>query len=560
MSDEVVAGEEWWRTAVVYEVYPRSFRDANGDGIGDLEGVRQGLPYLASLGVDAIWFTPWYRSPLADGGYDVEDYREIDPVFGTLEDAERLIREARERGIRTIVDLVPNHVSDRHPWFREALAAPPGSDARARFWFHPGRGDDGAGIPTRWRNNFGGDTWTRTTDADGRAGEWYLHLFDASQPDLNWQHPEVVREHEELLRFWFDRGVAGVRIDSAAHIMKDPELPEDDGTHAPGRHPNLDRDEVHPVYRRWRRIADEYDEPRLLVGEVWIPDPERFARYLAPDELHTAFNFDLMTRAWDAAEYRSSIASMLEAHAATGAPCTWVLSNHDVTRPVTRFGRVDSAFSFDAKRWGVPSDPVLGRRRAAAAALLTAALPGSLYLYQGDELGLPEVEDLDPEELRDPMYFRTGGRSPGRDGCRVPLPWRGQDAPFGFSPPGVRPWLTQPPEWAELTIAAQEDDETSMLNLYRWALRLRREYADFRFAELEWLDLGEGLLAFRRGGIVSVTNFADADAPLLLDLHVFLASGPSPRGVVAANTTVWAATAAPGARSPVASSVGGAIE
>lgn len=529
--------EEWWRSAVVYEVYPRSFRDGDGDGVGDLEGVRRGLPYLRWLGVDAIWLTPWYRSPLADGGYDVEDYRAIDPVFGTLDEAERLIAEARGLGIRTIIDVVPNHVSAAHAWFRAALEAGPGDDARGRFWFHPGNGPDGSLPPNRWKNNFGGESWTRTLDEDGRAGEWYLHLFAPEQPDLNWEHPDVAREHEDLLRFWFDRGVAGVRIDSAAHIMKDPGLREDDGTHEPGRHPNLDRDEVHPVYRRWREIADGYDEPRVLVGEVWIPDAERFARYLAADEMHTAFNFDLMTRPWDAAAYRDSIELMLAAHEPTGAPCTWVLSNHDVTRPVTRFGREDTAFSFETKRWGVPSDLALGRRRAEAAALLVVALPGSLYVYQGDELGLPEVEDLDPAELQDPMYFRTEGRSPGRDGCRVPLPWGGERRPFEFSPEGVRPWLTPPEDWAALTVTAQRADPRSTLSLYRRALELRRELVHEPF---EWVEgAAPGLLAFRRGATVCVTNFTDTIAPLPAELELTLSSAASPHGQIAGNATVW---------------------
>ena len=531
---------DWWRTAVVYEIYPRSFRDGDGDGVGDLEGVRQGLSHLATLGVDAIWFTPWYVSPLADGGYDVQDYRRIDPVFGTLEQAEALIGEARERGIRTIIDVVPNHVSDRHPWFVEALASAPGSEARQRFWFHPGRGPGGSEPPTHWKNNFGGDVWSRTTNPDGSPGEWYLHLFAAEQPDLNWTHPDVVREHEDVLRFWFDRGVAGIRIDSAAHIMKDPALPEDDVTHAPGAHPNLDRDEVHDIYRRWRAVADSYDEPRVLVGEVWLPDAERFARYLAADEMHTAFNFDLMTRGWDAAELRMSIDLMLAAHEPVGAPCTWVLSNHDVTRPVTRYGREDTSFDFDTKAWGVPTDEVLGLRRARAAALLVAALPGSLYVYQGDELGLPEVEDLDRSELQDPMYFRTGGANPGRDGCRVPLPWSGDRRPFGFSPePGTKTWLTQPAGWAGLSVEAQDGDPSSTLTLYRESLRLRRTEPDLRTAPMSWLDLGPSVLAFRRGGIASVTNLG-ADAVVLDPAwSVLLASEPLVDRLVPADTTAW---------------------
>lgn len=547
---EPAIAEEWWRTAVVYEVYPRSFRDANGDGVGDLEGVRRSLPYLEALGVDAVWFTPWYRSPLADGGYDVEDYRRIDPAFGTLEQAERLIAEARERGIRTIIDVVPNHVSARHPWFQEALAAPPGSEARRRFWFHPGKGPDGGELPTRWKNNFAGDVWTRTTAADGTPGEWYLHVFDSEQPDLNWNHPDVVREHEDILRFWFDRGVAGIRIDSAAHIMKDPALPEDTGDHPPGRHPNLDRDEVHGIYRGWRGIADSYDEPRLLVGEVWLSDSGRFARYL-DGELHTAFNFDLMTRPWDAAALRTSIDLMLAAHADVDAPCTWVLSNHDVTRPATRYGRADTSFSFDAKAWGIAADPALGVRRARAAALLVAALPGSLYLYQGDELGLPEVEDLDRGELQDPMYVRSQGENPGRDGCRVPLPWSGDAPPFGFSPaPGTATWLTQPAAWSALTVAAQELDPESTLNLYRQSLRIRRADPDLSSAPITWLDVGPSVLAFRRGAFLSLTNFGDTPVPLGAEWEPVLASAPlSPEGVPI-DTTIWARSNPPGSARP----------
>ncbi|MDP9482136.1 MAG: alpha-amylase family glycosyl hydrolase, partial [Chloroflexota bacterium] len=322
----------------MYELYLRSFADANGDGTGDLAGVRSRLPYLRDLGVDAIWFTPWYRSPLADGGYDVADYRAIDPAFGTLAEAEALIAEASALGIRVIVDIVPNHVSDQHPWFEAALRARAGSSERKRFWFRPGRGPAGDRPPTDWVSNFGGPTWTRTTDPDGAPGEWYLHLFSPQQPDLNWDHEDVRREHEEILRFWFDCGAAGVRIDSAALLVKDPDLPEIPRVSGPGAHPNTDRDELHDIYRTWRAVADSYPGTRILVGELWLPDVERFARYLRPDELHTAFNFDFMTRPWDARSLRESIEATISAHAPVGAPPTWVLSNHDVTRPVTRYG------------------------------------------------------------------------------------------------------------------------------------------------------------------------------------------------------------------------------
>lgn len=532
---------QWWRSAVIYQIYVRSFADGDGDGTGDLAGVRQRLPYLRDLGVDAIWFTPWYASPLADGGYDVSDYRAIHPDFGTLEEAEALIGEALEHGIRTIVDIVPNHVSDRHAWFQAALAAGPGSPERERFWFRDGTGENGDGIPNHWVSPFAGETWTRTTNPDGTPGQWYLHLFAKEQPDLNWNHPDVRREHEDILRFWFDRGAGGVRIDSAALLVKDPGLPEITDDHAPGEHPNTDRDELHDIYRGWRAVADSYPGARALVGELWLPDTERFVKYLRPDEMHTAFNFDFLARPWDAAQLRESIEQTLAAHAPVGAPSTWVLSNHDVTRPVTRYGRADSSFAFLAKRFGVPTDLRLGTRRARAAALLTAALPGSLYLYQGDELGLPEVEDIPLELLQDPMHVRSGGIDPGRDGCRVPLPWSGTTVPFGFSPAGASaaPWLPQPVGWGSYSVEAEAADPGSMLSLYRRALAIRRAEPALGSPELHWLDLGPGVLAFTRGtGFTCVTNFAGTALPLPAG-EVVLTSEELTDGGLPPDSTAW---------------------
>lgn len=533
----------WWRHAAIYQVYPRSFADRNGDGVGDLAGVRASLGYLEQLGVDAIWLTPWYASPLVDGGYDVADYRSIHPDLGTLADAEALICEARQRGIRTIVDLVPNHVSSTHPWFAEALAAGPGSAARSRFWFHPGRGEDGGERPTEWISDFRGETWTRTSNPDGSPGEWYLHLFTPGQPDLNWSHPEVRAEHEAVLRFWFDRGVAGVRIDSAVLLAKDPELPELPSPPVPGRHPYVDRDEVHDIYRSWRALADTYAEPKVLVGEVWLPEVDRFAAYLRPDELHMAFNFDFMARPWAAAALRESIHTTLAAHRPVGAPPTWVLSNHDVTRPVTRYGREDTSFAFAAKRFGVASDLELGRRRARAAALLTAALPGVLYLYQGDELGLPEVE-LPPEIITDPMHFRSGGIDPGRDGCRVPLPWAADGSSFGFAPDGVRPWLPQPRDWGRYSVEREAGDPSSMLSLYRAALALRRSEPAFATPDFAWLDAGPPILAFRRGNaeageIECLVNLGDEPVPIPHGRRVLLASHTVTDNKVEPDGAVW---------------------
>ena len=526
----------WWRDAVVYQVFVRSFADGNGDGIGDLAGVRSRLPYLRELGADALWFNPWYPSPLADNGYDVADYRSIDPDFGTLAEAEELIALARDLGIRTIVDVVPNHVSNEHRWFRAALEAGPGSAERSRFWFRPGRGGDGSLPPNGWQSIFGGSAWTRVPD-----GEWYLHLFAPEQPDLNWSHPDVSAEHEDVLRFWFDRGVAGVRIDSAALLVKDPDLSEETATWAPGRHPYMDRDDLHDIYRSWRAIANSYDEPRVLIGELWLPDPDRLMRYLRADELHTAFNFDYLSCAWEPPRMRECIDAALTAHAPVDAPTTWVISNHDVTRPVTRYGRDDTAFSFEAKRVGTPTDLARGTRRARAAALLSMALPGSMYVYQGEELGLPEVEDIPDDRKRDPMWFRSGRRDPGRDGCRVPIPWEGDRPPYGFSPDGADPaWLDQPAGWAAMTMAAESRDPSSMLALYRAGLRLRRSAPWGDQVSINWLSDSDASFAFARGGrFICLVNFGPVPVPLPSGVELLIASSELEGGAVPADTTVW---------------------
>jgi alpha-glucosidase len=531
----------WWREAVVYQVYVRSFADANGDGIGDLAGVRARLPYLRDLGVDALWFSPWYPSPMADTGYDISDYRSIDPAFGTLDEAEQLIAEARALGIRTIIDIVPNHVSDQHPWFREALDSPPGSPERERFWFRPGAGAEGELPPNGWQSIFGGCAWTRTEDAAGAPGEWYLHLFAPEQPDLNWTHPDVWAEHEDILRFWFERGVAGVRIDSAGLLVKDPQLAEETAESGPGEHPFTDRDDVHEIYRQWRAIADGYAEPRILVGEIWLPDAERFARYLRPDELHIAFNFDFLACPWEPDRMRNSIESALAAHAPVDAPTTWVLSNHDVTRPVTRYGRADTSFAFESKRAGTPTDLERGHRRARAAALLAMALPGSMYVYQGEELGLPEVEDIPFDRRQDPMWLRSGGVDPGRDGCRVPIPWAGDRPPYGFSEAGAdRPWLDPPENWAPLTVAAQSETATSMLSLYRAGLRLRRATPALGDGSLRWLPSADAVLSFARGDdFACIVNFGHEPIELPAGSDVLIASNDLEGGALPQDTTVW---------------------
>jgi len=541
----VFESSRWWRSAAIYQVYPRSFADANGDGIGDLAGVRSRLGYLRDLGVDAIWFSPWYPSPMADAGYDVADYRDIDPAFGTLAEAEELIAQAHALGLRVIIDIVPNHCSDAHPWFREAVAAGPGSAARELFWFRDGRGEHGELPPNNWTSIFGGPAWTRVPD-----GQWYLHLFAPQQPDLNWGNTKVREEFEDILRFWFDRGVDGVRIDSAALCTKDPELrdlPESGEPEVP--HPYSDRDETHEIYRGWRRIADSYIPQRALIGEIWLPDTERFVMYLRPDELHTAFNFDLLAAPWDATAFHASIDATLAAHAPVGAPATWVLSNHDVFRHVTRYGRQDTSFTHDhdhrRRQTGAPTDVALGTRRARAAVLLSLALPGSAYVYQGEELGLGEVEDIPDHQRQDPLFARTGGANPGRDGCRVPLPWSGDEPPFGFSPPDAiaPPWLPQPASWRSLTVEAQQGDPDSMLELYRSALHIRRGLPALGDGSMRWLVSPPDVLAFERAPhFVCVLNMSTVDVPLPEHESVLIASVPLRDGLLPPDAAVWLRT------------------
>ncbi|MFJ9934540.1 glycoside hydrolase family 13 protein [Streptomyces virginiae] len=582
-SNATTASGDWWRDAVIYQVYVRSFADSDGDGIGDLRGVRSRLPHLARLGVDAVWLTPFYVSPQADGGYDVADYRAVDPLFGDLADADELVRAAHELGLRVIVDVVPNHTSEQHPWFRAALAAEPG--ARERYLFRRGRGADGSLPPNDWESIFGGPAWTRVAD-----GEWYLHLFAPEQPDLDWTHPEVTAEFDSVLRFWLDLGVDGFRIDVAHGMVKADGLP-DIGRGAQATLigaeplPFFDQDGVHEIHRSWRRLLDSYEGARIGVAEAWAPSSERLALYVRPDELHQAFNFRFLNCPWDPAAMRTVIDESLSATTAVGAPTTWVLSNHDVVRHVTRYG-------------GGPR----GLARARAAAMLMLSLPGSAYLYQGEELGLPEVSDLPPASRQDPAFRRgrrqqipvpAGAPAPGpgpaapgiiaprpgepptrpqaaasnrpeaqtgagpqaetgagagpdlltapeaegqdglRDGCRVPIPWAGAEPPYGFGPAGS--WLPQPPEWAGLSVAAQTGDPHSTLELYRAALELRRAMPGLGApgagpspdpSGMRWLPSPDGVLLFTRPGFACTLNTRPEPVELPAPGRPVLSSAP----------------------------------
>ncbi|MBZ5735165.1 glycoside hydrolase family 13 protein [Nocardioides sp. TRM66260-LWL] len=528
----------WWRDAVIYQVYVRSFADSDGDGIGDLPGITARLPHLRDLGVDALWITPFYTSPQKDHGYDVADYCDVDPLFGSLADADALIERAHGLGLKVVVDLVPNHSSSAHAWFQAALAAEPGSPERARYLFRDGRGVDGSEPPNNWRSVFGGPAWTRVPD-----GQWYLHLFDSSQPDFDWRNPEVGDLFESVLRFWLDRGVDGFRVDVAHGLVKEASLRDQvveegeepaSGADVNGEQersmvervlrdePMWDQPEVHDVYRRWHRVLAEYDGDRMDVAEAWTQTPESMARFVRPDEMSQSFNFAWLVSPWSAEAFAEVITGTFDALAEVGASPTWVLSNHDVIRHVTRYGGGEQ-----------------GLARARAATMTMLALPGSSYLYQGEELGLEQV-DVEPQFRQDPSWFRTG--EVGRDGCRVPIPWSGDAAPYGFGPGGEQPWLPQPDDWAPLTVEAQAADEASTLAFYRRTLAARRDLVG---TSVEMLDLGADVLGFRRGvgerAVTVVLNCGATPAPLPQG-EVLLcsdASGLPADATLPADTAVW---------------------
>lgn len=542
--------QPWWREAVVYEVYPRSFADSDGDGEGDLRGIVRRMPYLASLGVDALWLCPFYPSPQVDGGYDVADYCDVDPRFGTLEDVDALVAAAHAYGLRVTIDLVPNHCSDQHPWFVAAVAAGRGSRERARFHFAEGRGPGGDEPPNNWRSVFGGPSWTRVNEPDGSPGQWYYHLFAPEQPDFDWRSREVLAEFERILRFWLDRGVDGFRIDVSDALIKDVTWPDTpDGSPAI---PKDDLDGPHHVYRAFRRVLDSYRGDRMAVVETGAPD-EVVALFIRPDEMHLAFTFRFAAAGWSAAEVRAAVEESLAANALVGAPTTWVTDNHDTPRSVTRYAAGarltgDYAPETVTGSGGGDLDLARGTRRARSMAVLLLTLPGAAFVYAGQELGLPNVDDLPDEVIQDPLFFRTGGALRGRDGCRVPLPWSGEAPPFGFTVDDVAPWLPMPDSWRDLTVAAQEADPTSTLALYRRLLALRRAEPSLRRGTLTWLDTPPDVLAIRReavGGraVVVVANFG-ASPVALPEGDVLIASTAEPLDdLVPADTAVILAPA-----------------
>ena len=531
-------GSQWWRSGVIYQIYPRSFLDSNGDGMGDLPGITKGLSALKELGVDAVWLSPFYSSPQKDAGYDVSNYVEVDPIFGTLEDFDLLLDSAHQLGLRVMIDLVPNHSSDQHEWFQRALNSPKGSPERNFYHFKDGRGENGELPPNNWVSMFGGPAWTRVED-----GQWYCHLFDSSQPDLNWSNPEVGGEFEKILRFWLDRGVDGFRVDQPHAMAKAAGLPDHpyvdqagagfiEGRQAP---PMWFQDEVHDIFRRWRAILDEYPGERAMCGEAYVLPLSLMAKWVRPDEFHQTFNFRFLDAGWDKEALVSAINESFDAFDSVGAPSTWVLSNHDVIRHASRFGgNYGRATASDGIGPDNPQpDNELGLKRARGATLFMLGLPGASYLYQGEELGLPEHTTIEPKHRQDPTFERTGGVRVGRDGCRVPLPWEGGQPSNGFS--SAAGWLPQPSSYAELSRKTQEGRAGSTLELYRAALKLRKELA-LGEGSFDWISHGD-VLSYQNGELTISHNFGTEPQKLAGD--VLIRSG-NEDGPLRPGETAWA--------------------
>ena len=526
------AGNQWWRSGVIYQIYPRSFLDASGDGIGDLPGIIKGLPALVDLGVDAVWLSPFYQSPQKDGGYDVSDYCSVDPLFGTLADFDHLVTEAHNLGLKVMIDLVPNHTSDQHPWFQRAISSPPGS--KERDFYHFRYEED---LPNNWLSLFGGPAWTKLPD-----GSWYLHLFDSSQPDLNWNNPEVRKEFEKILRFWLDRGVDGFRVDQPHAMVKAAGLPDHpyveeagagfiEGRESP---PMWFQEEVHDIFRQWRKILDSYSPERAMCGEAYVLPLSFMAKWVRPDEFHQTFNFRFLDADWSLERIKSAINESFAAFDAVSAPSTWVLNNHDVIRHASRFGgdygRPTASDGISSK--DPQPDSELGLQKARAATLFMLALPGVSYLYQGEELGLPEHSTLEDSRRQDPTFFRTNGKRVGRDGCRVPLPWDNSNGSNGFS--DGDPWLPQPEKFKDLA-RANQTAPNSTLQLYKKALKLRKEHS-LGNGSFDWLEI-PGALGFQNRNVKVIHNFSDS--PISISRTVLISSAGTSSNQLEPNDTVW---------------------
>lgn len=531
----------WWHSNICYEIFPRSFADANGDGIGDLQGVTQRLPYLAKLGVDSIWLTPFYPSPQADTGYDVSDYCDINPEYGTLEDFDQLLITAHSLGIRMLIDIVPNHTSDQHEWFQKALRSPKGSPEREWYLFRDGKGEHGELPPNNWPSLFGGPAWTQIPGEQ----QWYLHMFSPHQPDLNWENPAVHEAFDDILKFWMDRGVDGIRIDAANNLVKAKGLPD---ITQPIRNPTLgalqgpmfDQDGVHDIYRHWRKILDTYGD-RLMVAEAFAVRPiSRLVNYVRPGELNQAFNFDYQLLRWSPSGYKRVIDEYINAMGTVGAPCTWVTNSHDQVRMTSRLGLIEAGSTpMGLDRTTEQPDEQLGLDRARALIMLTMLLPGALYLYQGEELGLPNHTTLDPRYRKDPRYFDSDRTQIGRDGCRIPMPWRSDAPAFGFGS-SEKSWLSQPDHYKRYAVNVEEQDPHSTLALYRQLITLRQQY-DLGNGQLLWFDAPRNdILLARNGSLCLFINFGYT--PIALPQGKIIAQsrpGIDKGDVLPGNAAIW---------------------
>ena len=541
-------GSEWWRSGVIYQIYPRSFADSNGDGLGDLKGITSRLNSLAALGVDAIWLSPIFSSPQKDGGYDVSNYVDVDPIFGTLSDFDELLEKAHGLGIRVMIDLVPNHSSDQHEWFKRALAANPGSPEREFYHFKDGLGENGELPPNNWVSMFGGPAWTRVTEKDGKPGQWFVHLFDSSQPDLNWANPAVQEEFENILKFWLDRGVDGFRVDQPHAMAKAEGLPDHPYVREAGagfiegreNPPMWFQDEVHEIFRKWRKILESYPGDRAMCGEAYVYPLSLMAKWVRSDEFHQTFNFRFLDAGWDPKKLFDAINESFEAFDGVGAPSTWVLNNHDVIRHASRFG---GDYGRATASDGVGSDqqqpdPVLGLQIAKGATLFMLGLPGASYLYQGEELGLPEHTTLENKYRQDPTFARTKGQRVGRDGCRIPIPWEPEGDSSGFSESG-KSWLPQPASYKTLARSIQEQDSESTLSFYKAALGLRKELG-LGEGSFSWLagHIGPETLGYENSGVQVIYNFG-AQPVDLSNLDILLSSQPLSGKQLETNQCAW---------------------
>jgi alpha-glucosidase len=545
---EATPGSQWWRSGVIYQIYPRSFADSNGDGLGDLKGITSRLDSLAALGIDAIWLSPFYSSPQKDAGYDVSNYVDVDPIFGTLADFDELLEKAHSLGLRVMIDLVPNHSSDQHQWFQKALAAEPGSPERSFYHFKDGKGDSGELPPNNWVSMFGGPAWTRVTESDGKPGQWFVHLFDSSQPDLNWANPQVQLEFENILKFWLDRGVDGFRVDQphamakAAGLPDHPYVEEAGAGFIEGREnpPMWFQEEVHEIFRNWRKILESYPGNRAMCGEAYVYPLSLMAKWVRPDEFHQTINFRFLDAGWDPKKLVAAINESFEAFDGVGAPSTWVLNNHDVIRHASRFGGdYGRATASDGVGANQPQpDSKLGLKVARGATLFMLGLPGASYLFQGEELGLPEHTTLEDGYRQDPTFARTKGQRVGRDGCRIPLPWEPAGESSGFSESG-KSWLPQPASYKDLSRSIQEQDPDSTLALYKTALSLRKQLG-LGEGSFGWLDghLGPDTLGYENSGIQVIYNFG-VEPIDLSGLDILISSEPVSGNRLATNQCAW---------------------